>query len=269
MTLVLALKWFLDTGEAVLVASDSKASTPFGIAYEVKKIYPIFYRDKPVGIASGAGDASLVKWGFEEAGRVLLTYAEKEYPVTFSSFSDAVRELEHRFVKRFAELRNQGLDMSFQMLLSGLDIEGKVSLYLFDNRGLAESVHDNPGYAVIGSGFVTGGILLLRLLGYRPDVQDLGLLTTFILDSVSEVDMTVGPFVGESYLLRIQAENSGKELILGPLKDEALVQYKENSRKRRELITKLWQLCDLAGEKEVEKLMNRLEKKSQQQAKKN
>ena len=198
-----------------------------------------------------------------------MSYAEKEYPVTFSSFSGAVRELEQRFVKRFAELRNQGLDMGFQMVLCGLDIEGKASIYLYDNRGLAEPVHESPGYALIGSGFVTGGILLLRLLGYKPQIQDLGLLTTFILDSVSEVDMAVGPFVGESYLLRIQIENRAKELIFGPLKEEALIKYKENGRKRKELISKLWQLCDLVGEDEVEKLMNQLEEKSEQQAKEN
>ena len=39
MTLVLALKWLFDTGDAVLVASDSKATTSLGITYEVKKTY--------------------------------------------------------------------------------------------------------------------------------------------------------------------------------------------------------------------------------------
>lgn len=92
MTLVLALKWLFDTGEAILVASDSEVSTSFGIAYEVRKTYPILFGEKPVGIASGAGDVSLVKWGFEEAGKVLLSYAEREYPVTFSSFGSATRE---------------------------------------------------------------------------------------------------------------------------------------------------------------------------------
>ncbi|HDI74698.1 MAG TPA: hypothetical protein ENF55_01940 [Thermoprotei archaeon] len=68
-------------------------------------------------------------------------------------------------------------------------MKSRDSLYLFDNRGLAEPVHDNPGFAVIGNGFFTSGNLLLKLLGYNPGTSgniDLGILTAFIIDLVSE-----------------------------------------------------------------------------------
>jgi len=68
-------------------------------------------------------------------------------------------------------------------------------MYLFDERGLAQPVHDNLGFAVIGTGFFTGGNLLLRLLGYEPGksyMLDIGALSTFIIDVVSEIDPAVG-----------------------------------------------------------------------------
>ncbi|MEM0328132.1 MAG: hypothetical protein QXN53_06130 [Thermoproteota archaeon] len=55
------------------------------------------------------------------------------------------------------------------MILVSVEHNGKSSIYLFDERGLAQPVHDNPGFAVIGTEFFTGGNLLLRLLGYEPE----------------------------------------------------------------------------------------------------
>ena len=68
---------------------------------------------------------------------------------------------------RFGRLRREGLDPSFQLILGSLDLEGKVSLYQFDGRGLAEPVHEDPGYAIIESGTITGGVLLLRMFGQQ------------------------------------------------------------------------------------------------------
>jgi len=115
------------------------------------------------------------------------------------------------------------------MVLASVDHKGKESMYLFDERGLAQPVHDNPGFAVIGTGFFTGGNLLLRLLGYEPGksyMLDVGALSTFIIDVVSEIDPAVGPFVGESYYMRAEGEG----VLLDPLKEEAIKEYKEKAR---------------------------------------
>lgn len=132
-------------------------------------------------------------------------------------------------------------------------------MYQFDPRGIAEPVHDSPGYAVIGAGFVTGGILLLRLLGYTPEESyklDLGSLSTFIIDTVSDIDPTVGPFIGESYHMRAE---EGK-VLLGSLKEEALKEYKEKTTKRKEIIKKLWQLMDTIEEQKIIEKIEELEK---------
>lgn len=253
MTLIIAMRWPLSEGDAVLMVSDTRATTSIGIMYEAKKIHAITSPDgKNLGIVGGAGDSALVKWGFEVADEVVKEYTGEDGLIYFSEVRRAVRRMEDVFMHRFQDLRSRGLDPSFQLILGSVDLDGRASLYQFDSRGLAEPVHEDPGYAIIGSGLVTGGTLLLRLLGYRPDI-DLGMLTAFILDMVSEVDPSVGPFVGESYLMRVEAKDYEKYIALGPLKPEAIREYKDKISKRRGLIRELWRLCDEVGEDEVEK----------------
>jgi hypothetical protein len=50
--------------------------------------------------------------------------------------------------------------------------------------------------------------------------------TTFIIDVVSEVDPSVGLFVGESYYMRVEEE----KVALGLLNEEALKAYKDRMR---------------------------------------
>lgn len=255
MTLIIALKCPFKEGDAILMLSDTRATTSVGIMYEARKIWAIVTDDeKPLGIVGGAGDPALVKWGFDVASEVLGDLAGEDGLIYFGEVRQAVRRMEEIFMHRFQDLRSKGLEPSFQLVLGSVDIDGRASLYEFDSRGLAEPVHDDPGYAIIGSGLITGGILLLRLLGYRPDV-DLGLLTAFILDMVSEVDPSVGPFVGESYLMRIETRDGEKCIALGPLKTEVVREYKDKISRRRELIRELWKLCDDLGEDEVESLL--------------
>ena len=60
--LVIALKWVLKKGnEAVLVSAVSRATMPLGIMYDVGKVRPILSGDRPVAIASGAGDPSIIE----------------------------------------------------------------------------------------------------------------------------------------------------------------------------------------------------------------
>ncbi|MDJ0272376.1 MAG: hypothetical protein QXO86_08010 [Nitrososphaerota archaeon] len=260
MTLVIGLKWRFEDSDAILITSDSKVTTSLGITYEMRKIYPILLdENKPVALAGVAGDASLAKQGAETAEEVLLSYARERFPIDRDGFRSAVRDIERRLVRRFSELRSYGIDTSFQMLLGSVDLEGRGSLYLLDSRGLSEPVHDNPGYAIIGSGMVTGGILLFRMIGFDPGLE-LGLLSAFIIDSVSEVDSSVGQFIGDSYLMRLETANGERRIVMGPLKDEVLIKYKEQIRARREIIGKIWRLCDELGEEKITGFINDLEK---------
>jgi len=270
MTLVIALKWYVGPNEEAIVVSADSRATVGPVSYEARKIYPIVLREDdeeiPLAIAGGAGDASIVKQSFRIAERLLIKMAREEWGCktpSFEEFEEAVRAVEARFMRRFSQLRGQGIEVDFQMILASVDPHGKASIYLFDPRGLAEPMHDDPGFAVIGKGFFTGGNLLLKLLGYSPSESasmDLGLLTAFIIDVVSEVDTSVGPFVGESWLMRV--DESGTKVVLGPLKDEALREFKDKVKKRRNLIRKLWRLCEIAeSEEAVDKMLEEAFKK--------
>jgi hypothetical protein len=264
--LLIALKWILEGKEGVVISSDSKA-TVGPVSYETRKVYPILLptdeETVPLAIAGGAGDASLIKQGYRICENVLREMAVKEWrkkTPSFSQFEEAVKQIESAFISRFRELREQGLELAFRMILASVDIRGKASIYLFDERGLAEPVHDNPGFAVIGTGFFTGGNLLLRLLGYSPEEShklDIGALSTFIIDIVSEIDPAVGSFVGESYYMR----GEGGEVLLGPLTEEAIKEFKEKTKQRKELVRKIWRLFDSVGEQEIRARIEELEKK--------
>jgi hypothetical protein len=39
MTLVFAFKWFFEDGDAVMMVSDTRATTPLGIMFEVERIH--------------------------------------------------------------------------------------------------------------------------------------------------------------------------------------------------------------------------------------
>jgi DNA-binding Lrp family transcriptional regulator len=179
---------------------------------------------------------------------------------SFEQFEEAIGRVESTLIQRFRRLRENGIETSFSMVLASVDTTGKASIYLFDERGLAEPVHDNPGFAVIGTGFFTGGNLLLRLLGYEVEKSymiDIGILSTFIIDVVSEIDPAVGSFLGESWYMRVE----GGEVLLGPLKEEAIKDYKVRASKRKELVRRMWRLLDSVGEHEIESIFNNLEKK--------
>ena len=266
VTLIIALKWLVEEGEAVVISSDSRV-TAGPVAYETRKIYPIVLRaegkEVPLAIAGGAGEATVIKQSYRLCEKILTELALKEWKgrtPTFEQFEDAVYQIESTLIKRFRELREQGLKPDFNMILASVSPQGRASIYAFDNNGLAEPVHDNPGFALIGTGFVTGGNILLRLLGYSSEeswLLELGLLSAFIIDVVSEVDPAVGPFIGESYLMRIK----NGEITLGPLKIEALKEYKQKIPKRKDILRRLWKLLDILGEEEINKIIEELEKR--------
>jgi 20S proteasome alpha/beta subunit len=258
MTLVIGLKWATEHGEAVLMTSDTKATTSLGIAYEMKKIYPILSDDdKAIAVAGGAGDAAFIKQGVRLAEKVLLAYAEKQYPVPQDTFEGAASEIESKLVTRLGELRRKGIEPSFQMGLGSVDLDGRASMYVFNSMGLVEAVHDNPGYAIIGSGMITGGMLLLKMIGYESSLE-LGLVSAFIIDSVSEIDTSVGPFAGESYFMRVKVDGGQKSIAFGPLTDEAVLEYKKKIGARRELLKKLWKLSDAHGEEAVRRCLSKV-----------
>jgi hypothetical protein len=182
--------------------------------------------------------------------------------LTYDEFSAVVQEIEARLISKFNVSRKEGIEPNFQMILASVAPGGKASIYVFDDKGLAEPVHTDPGFAIIGRGAATGSMLLTRLLGYSVEESgtlDLGMLIAFVINLVSEVDPSVGPFVGESFRMWI---TEGK-VTMGQLKPEALKEFKIKVEQRRNLIRLLQKVCDQQGgkEKQIETYLEKLLKR--------
>ena len=68
-----------------------------------------------------------------------------------------------------------------------------------ENKWEPDPAHDEPGYAILGSGYELGANLLIHLLGFEPQNSwkfDLPNLASFIINQVSQVDSDVGSFEG-------------------------------------------------------------------------
>jgi len=256
LTLVVAFKCASEEGEGVVISSDSRVTAEFGLMATEQKIIPIVLDDNPLAVAAGAGDTAMVKSAINQAADILKDRTKEKWKgqpaPTVGDFAQVIEDIQARLINHFSNLRNMGIDISMNMILACVACEGKAALYVFDNRGLATPAHDSPGYVCIGSGFVTGGNLLLRQL-YRGtlDVDQGATLQAYIIDRVSKVDTRVGSFEGESYYFRIM---KGKP-VLGQLKEEAFLEYKTKVAEREKLIKSVWEASYVIGPSELRKII--------------
>ena len=231
-------------------------TTEFGLMTTEQKIIPIVLDDNPLGVAAGAGDTAMVKSAINQAADILKNRAKEKWngrpAPTVGDFAQVIEEIQAQLVNRFSHLRDMGISISMNMILASVACEGKAALYVFDNRGLATPAHDSPGYLCIGSGFVTGGNLLLgQLYTGTLDVDQGATLEAYIIDQVSKVDTGVGSFEGESYYFRIEKGNP----VLGQLKPKAFLDYKTKVAEREKLIKTVWEASYVIGPTELRKIV--------------
>ncbi len=268
MTLILALKCITKEGEGVLVCADSKATIYGALAYRVQKIFPIALNpgsetEVDLAIAAGAGNESMVRHAIRLAENQFTESAKNEWKGVRPSaeqFESAVGQIEDKLVAKLAGWKKNGLEGSLSMVLCGVDVSGRASIYVFDDLGLSRPVHDSPGFACIGSGFVTGGNMILQHF-WTPhlSIDWAQMLAAYAIQTVSKIDTNVGPFEGASWFFRIQE----KKPIMGELKVESLKEYLERVHQREEVLRQAWEFCDQLGENEVLKRLERMSKRSQ------
>jgi hypothetical protein len=184
----------------------------------------------------------MVKDAINRAAVILKDRAKADWrgqtAPTGDHFARAIKEIEVQLLERFSHLRGMSVQINMNMILACVTGDGRAAIYVFDSRGLSTPVHDSPCFVCIGSGFVTGGNLLLRhLYTERLDVHQSASLAAYIIDQVSKVDTGVGSFEGESYYFRLE----GKKPVLGGLKAEAFREYKTEAAVREKLIKRVWE----------------------------
>jgi 20S proteasome alpha/beta subunit len=263
MTLILALKCVGPgenaQGDSILVCSDSKAVTYPGVALRTQKIHAIVTnprtkQEMDLALAAGAGNMAMVRHAIRLAEKEMTNSLGNEWKGDYPShtqFESVVERVENRIMSKIAEWRERGLEPDLNIILCGLDPEGKASIFVFDNLGMANPTHDT-GYACIGRGFVTGGNMILQQF-WDPaiNVDWAQMLAAYTIEMVSKVDTTVGSFEGASWYFRIQ----GKKPVFGEMKFESLKPYLDRVRKREEALKLAWDKCDLLEEDRVLKLL--------------
>jgi 20S proteasome alpha/beta subunit len=254
MTLIIAIRTKESEGEGILISSDSQA-TMGPITYRIQKIFPIVLEKGPLALAAGAGDTALIKKAVDLSNEILLQKSLKEWnekTPSFDQFKETISEIEASLIEMFSAYRQKELEIEFDFLLGNVDLDGVASLYLFDGRGVAQPVHDDPGFASIGSGFYLGGDLILQQF-YSPNLDWLGALelTTYAIDQVSKVDRGVGPFEGDSFYLF----NKNGNPFLNELHSRGIQKVKFTSEWKKKLLKYVWEQSDLFGAKELNKII--------------
>ncbi|MEM3795552.1 MAG: hypothetical protein QW429_06720, partial [Thermoprotei archaeon] len=195
MTLIVAFV----LGRGVVVSADTRASG--GVVYGEERKIEVVRVGVGGGVVepavvAGSGDAALVKQGFGVVGRAFEKwFGSNGRQPDGAGFVEIVGGVEAELVGRYKAVRDAGLDVDVNLLLASVTSGGEPVLYVFDSRGIAEPRHSSPGYALLGKGALTGGQLVLNLLGYSPSKDwDVGVLSAFLIDAVSSVDPSVSPF---------------------------------------------------------------------------
>lgn len=264
MTLVMGFVW----GKGVVMVSDSRATV--GLATEEeRKLYPIFLEvegvEHDLAVVGGAGSASLVKQCFRIVERHFKGFflSSRRYPET-DDVDSIVDAIQGELVQRFSELRSHGVGVDVELMLGMVTAEGEPRLYVYERSGLYEPRHKSPGYAMIGIGRDTGGLLLMSLLGYdamRASSWDMSIFTAFIVDAISAVNPYVSPLSSflDSIYIRWSEEDGGP--VLGPLRMEAFIEAKQRSSKRLSVYRELWDLMERVGEDVVREALESLRRR--------
>ncbi|RLE87593.1 MAG: hypothetical protein DRJ67_04355 [Thermoprotei archaeon] len=256
-------------GRGVVVTADTRASGDH-IYGEERKVYPVYLTKEgeeiDLAVVAGSGSSSLVKRSCELIKDRFLDFARQygrdpnENEVRY-----LIEDIEGALMMRYYRLRELGVSEYANVLLATVTRDGKPMLYLFEPSGLANPMHEVPGYVVLGHGELTGARLLLTLLGYSPERSyhwDYSVLTAFIIDVVSMVDPTVSPLTDPMSSVYIRYDEEKGKVVMGPLTSDAFKNTKDSVQRRIEAVRLLWEAMEVAGEETILKSLQSLKEKA-------
>ena len=232
-----------EEGQGLVISSDSQA-TVGPVTYRTNKIFPVIFDQTPLALIAGSGDSAIVKKTVDLCKKTLITKCEKEWKgntPTLEQLEQTIPEIEISLIKKISTYKIEKVkNLTFNLILGGVSPAGESSLYVFDHRGIAQPVHDDPGFACIGSGFYLGGDLLLQQFYERPiDWVSAAELAAYVINQVSRVDAAVGPFEGESWYFRLE----DKEPSLGSLSFKGFKKVQRECTCKQEALKYVWELC--------------------------
>ncbi len=254
-------------GKGILVTVDGRSMDP-GFP-EPRNVRVITYqgdgKDKPLAVVSGYGDDSLLSSLFEIAEDVFIEWFDTAGSRSWRNPSGLetrriVSQIEERILERYRDLKNLGVNPNAQLSLALVTQDGSPKLYYFNEKGLASPKHQNPGYIVLGSpASVAIAEALIRAVGYSPLEStglNVGALSAFMISLASEVDSNVSPYIGDSIYIRYDPREN--DVVVGSIKDQALIKMMERLERRREAMKLLWRAMDILGDEREERVLRLL-----------
>ena len=221
---------------SVLLTSDTLVS--WGeLRFRERKIYEI--SDYPVLVA-GSGVVGLIKEAVNVIEQVLHEQIGNNFSIPrLRDTMPKVSNYAYQVMKYFADRKDNELssNLFFSLIIAASDEGGDILLYRIDPFGIPERCDNNPGYALIGSGAASGGILALSEYfpsDSVPNIDEATELAAYIISLVSSVDSTVGAYPDIRILSR------GKT---GTLSLEQYKKLQQTIFSRRDLFQTVWELA--------------------------
>jgi len=230
LTLVVALKGRItkdSNEEGVVIASDTQASSY--IKSPMRKVFQL--ESLPILIGS-SGSVSLSRHIIHGLDRISQDFHRKmKGSISCEDFDDFVNSEVELYLREVVMFHPDVIEQSGLSLILSFSDAAHVRLYEVQSDGIPMRMDHDPGYCCIGSGFATGGNLLIKQF-YTPDssLVQLMKLASYMIFQVSDVD----PFVGGSIQMKLnfggKAMNPKENLLL------------EDVQLRSETIRRVWDL---------------------------
>jgi 20S proteasome alpha/beta subunit len=229
LTLIVALRGKITDAsdeEGVVIASDTQASS-----YTKSPMRKVFQLGDLPMLVGGSGSLSLSRHVIYRLDRMARQFHKIKRKASCEDFDEFVNSDVESFLREIVRLHPDVIKRSGLSLILSFSDSIHVRLYQVQRDGIPMRMDHDPGYCCIGSGFATGGNLLIKQF-YKPDSSLIQLmkLASYMIFQISDVD----PFVGGSIQMKL---NFGGNAV-NPIDNLEL----KGVKRRSETIRKVWDL---------------------------
>lgn len=248
LTLIVALRGRIARDSrtpGIVVASDTQVTSD--IKQSMQKVFQL--SSLPI-LVGGAGSFSLSRHIVFRLEKLFLDSQKKlQREMMCKDFDTIVNSKAELCLRKIVMSHPDIIEHSRLNLVIGFSDEKDVRLYQVQSDGVPVRMDDSPGYCCVGSGYSTGGSLLIQQF-YSDDLTLLQLtrLAAHTISQVSIVDPTVGN------VAQIRFGFGGK--VVKP-KEEL---FKERLELRSDTMKRVWNLLE-NEDKEFERDFNKCVRK--------
>lgn len=249
LTLIVALKGKITKDsktEGIVIASDTQVTSD--VKQSMQKVFKL---GKMPVVVGGAGSLSLSRHAIFRLERLFRkSWKKLGGDMNCKDFDILVNTEVELCLRGIVKSHSDVIKRSNLGFIFGFSDATHVRLYEVQNDGIPVRMDDNPGYCCIGSGYGTGGSLLIQQY-YSEDLwlYQLMVLASYVISHVAIVDPAVSSDVQIMLNFGGHVSKPTKEIV------------KERLRLRSETMKKVWNLLEDEDLRFESKFAYALEKK--------